>query len=277
MTEQSTSLSAADQRVATRAAQALADDYKTTADALRIQLAKARGHNGANVNTGVHPVHPEYGPCDGFEDGGACSVCVEEIEQLMKDRDAACAELKTRTQDYTRLIEEAQAIMRPQAVWEAYVEQIKQAVTFAFESVSQEQHAGAAFTNPLLAVSARIAIAWMDLEYPNEADKAPPQRAELDKKDELLTEALAYEVEHNGMLGEQPDRLRAALGLPPVAPLPITEAFAQLRELAGAVFDGIDAVAYVREIRGRGPCLCCAVGRCQPGCGCEPQGLNTTK
>jgi hypothetical protein len=40
--------------------------------------------------------------------------------------------------------------------------QTKQAVEDAFKSVDQEQHAGARLDNPLLAVSARIALAWME-------------------------------------------------------------------------------------------------------------------
>jgi hypothetical protein len=45
------------------------------------QLAEARGHNGANIGNGQHPVHPEYGTCDAFADGGMCSECLRIMEQ----------------------------------------------------------------------------------------------------------------------------------------------------------------------------------------------------
>jgi hypothetical protein len=67
-------------------------------------------------------------------------------------------------QECAQLLSEAQALMRPQGEWEARLAQTKQAAEDAFKSVDQEQHAGAVFDNPLLAVSARIALAWMDLE-----------------------------------------------------------------------------------------------------------------
>jgi hypothetical protein len=73
-------------------------------------------------------------------------------------------EAKRVKEECTRLIEEAQALMRPQGEWEAHVEAIKQTVMEALESVDQEQRAGAQFDNILLAVSARIALAWIDLE-----------------------------------------------------------------------------------------------------------------
>lgn len=66
-----------------------------------------------------------------------------------------------------------------------------------------------------------------------------------------LDAALAYEVEHNGLLGEQQDRLRAGLGLPPVEPIPITQAFAELRAAANGAFDGVDVDEFMREVRTR--------------------------
>jgi hypothetical protein len=95
-------------------------------------------------------------------------VRIAELEAIVvKERaraDRAVAELKTRTQDFTRLIEEAQTLMRPQAEWEQEIAAIKQAVIDALTSVDQEQRAGAVFDNPMLAVSARCALAWIDLD-----------------------------------------------------------------------------------------------------------------
>lgn len=47
-----------------------------------VELAEARGTNGANIGRGVHPVHPEYGPCDAFAAGGMCSECLAVIQRL---------------------------------------------------------------------------------------------------------------------------------------------------------------------------------------------------
>jgi hypothetical protein len=58
------------------------DRLSAEISSLRLQLANARGHNGANVNRGTHPVHPHYGPCDGFTNGGACSICLNVIRSL---------------------------------------------------------------------------------------------------------------------------------------------------------------------------------------------------
>jgi len=51
----------------------------------------------------------------------------------------------------------------------AYVARIKQSVIDAFTSVDQEQSEGKPFDNPLLVVSSRIALAWIDLEKRAEA------------------------------------------------------------------------------------------------------------
>lgn len=79
--------------------------------------------------------------------------------------------------------------------------------------------------------------------------RAAEQREQINTKDELLRVALAYEIEHNGVLGEQQDRLRAALGLPPVEPMSIAEWLAEMRERYGHHFDGVDPAEYVRELR----------------------------
>jgi hypothetical protein len=73
------------------------------------------------------------------------------------------AEAKRVKEECTRLLEEAQALMRPQGAWEAHISLIKQSVMEALESVDQEHRAGAQFDNILLAVSARVALAWMDI------------------------------------------------------------------------------------------------------------------
>lgn len=49
----------------------------------------------------------------------------ERWQVVTGERDQARAELRTRTQDYTRLIEEAQKLMRPQAEWEAEIERLR--------------------------------------------------------------------------------------------------------------------------------------------------------
>jgi hypothetical protein len=80
--------------------------------------------------------------------------------------------------------------------------------------------------------------------------QAEEWKAVADRQRDGLTAVLAYEIEHNGLLGEQQDRLRAALGMPAVVPLPITQVFAELAAVAGPYFDGVDVDVFMQEVRG---------------------------
>lgn len=84
---------------------------------LRTELAAARGHNGSNINNGTHPVHPEYGPCDGFAPGGMCSVCLDVIQGLRADlptheRETALREYEQLLQSHTAQTKAMEADLR---------------------------------------------------------------------------------------------------------------------------------------------------------------------
>lgn len=41
----------------------------------------------------LHPIHPAYGPCDGFGPDGNCSMCIEVVDQYRNERYALLEQL----------------------------------------------------------------------------------------------------------------------------------------------------------------------------------------
>jgi chromosome segregation ATPase len=78
---------------------------------------------------------------------------ITELEKIVvKERaraDRAIAELKTRTQDFTRLIEEAQTLMRPQAEWEQEIAELRASAGMAIERWKRSEAVRSAAMNQL--------------------------------------------------------------------------------------------------------------------------------
>lgn len=78
-----------------------------------------------------------------------------QINKLITERDLARAELQTRTAECTRLLEEVQAMIRPQGEWEAEVEETARDLTRCAaahqKALEQTEHYGVALTQLALA------------------------------------------------------------------------------------------------------------------------------
>jgi len=68
---------------------------------LRTELAVPRGHN---INNDEHPIHPYYGPCDGFAPGGECAECLEVIQGLRADLHLSAHEREVALREYEQLL-----------------------------------------------------------------------------------------------------------------------------------------------------------------------------
>jgi hypothetical protein len=51
----------------------------------------------------AHPIHPEYGPCDGFVGEGECSECVKVVRGITAERDALRHERERQSAEIARL------------------------------------------------------------------------------------------------------------------------------------------------------------------------------